>query len=260
MSSRSSVPPSGLTPQRGEQLGAGASCRVYAWGADRVVKVYRRGFESLAQVEYERAGAIHRAGVPSPAVHGVVTVEGRAAVVFDRIDGPSLLDELLAGNRTTTDVGRTIAELHGAIHDLPVAGLPHLADTLHERGVNDSPRGVAAFHGDFHPGNIITSGDQFVVIDWSNAHVAPPAADVACTMLAIGYRGLRADHPDLDRRHRSRLEIADAYLEAYGAVRPAVLDDVPYWFATIGRLLLEQEPDTAGADELRATWAQRTDE
>ena len=53
---------------------------------------------------------------------------------------------------------------------------------------------------------------------------------------------------------RSRRKIADAYLDAYGAARPAVLRDVPYWFETIGRLLLAQEPDTAGADELHATW------
>ena len=38
---------------------------------------------------------------------------------------------------------------------------------------------------------------------------------------------------------------------AYRAARPAVLADVPLWFAAIGRLLLEQEPDTADADELR---------
>lgn len=246
--------------QRGELLGSGATCRVYEWGADQVVKVYRRAFASLASVEFERAGTIHRAGVPSPAVHGMVQLEGRAAVVFDRVDGPALLDELFSDDRTTADVGRVTAELHVAMHDRQVADLPQLADTLRERGFAGLPHGGAPFHGDFHPANVLLHGDQYVTIDWSNAHVAPAAADVACSMLAIGYRGLRPDHPDLERVRGIRREIADAYADTYRAARPAVFDDVPLWFSTIGRLLLEQEPDTAGADELRARFEPSADE
>ena len=238
--------------QRGELLGAGATCRVYEWGTDQVVKVYRRAFASLAAVELERAGAIHLAGVPSPAVHGVVAIDGRAAVLFDRVEGSSLLDELFAGTRTTAEVGQMTAELHVEIHDHHVGGLPQLADTLAQRGIAGLPHGAAPFHGDFHPANILKHGERYVTIDWSNAHLAPPAADVACSRLAIGYRGLRADHPDLDQVRRTRREIADAYADAYRAARPDVFDDVPKWFAAIGRLLLEQEPDTADADELRA--------
>ena len=240
----------------GEVLGEGASCRVYAWGRDRVVKVYRPAFQSLAPIEYERALLIHGSGIPSPAVHELVEVQGRAGVVFDRIAGPSLLDELVAGSHRAAEVGRTVAALHVAVHDAEVAELPQLADTLSTRGVTDVPRGSAAFHGDFHPGNVLRGGGRLLVIDWSDAHLAPAAADVACALVTMRYRGLRSDHPDVERIHWKRRTIADIYLDEYRAARPAVLEEVPMWFALIGRLLLRQEPDTAYADELRSVCEQ----
>jgi aminoglycoside phosphotransferase (APT) family kinase protein len=43
-------------------------------------------------------------------------------------------------------------------------------------------------HGDFHPGNILRTGEGPVVIDWTNATRGDPDADVARTnlMLRIG--------------------------------------------------------------------------
>jgi Ser/Thr protein kinase RdoA (MazF antagonist) len=225
---------------------------VYGWGDDHVVKVYRRAFVALAPVERERAALVHAAGVPSPAVHGLVDVEGRTGLVFDRAPGPSLLDQLLRRERSAEEVGRALGELHVAIHALDAGRLPHLADTLIERGVEPMARASAPFHGDFHPGNVLVGGDHPVVVDWSNAHRAPAAADVACSILALGYRGLRHHQPDLERARRSRRRILDAYVEAYRSAAPHVVDGVEPWFTAIGGLLLAQEPDTADADELRA--------
>ena len=237
-----------------ELVGEGASCRVYEWGDGQVVKVYRRAFAYLAPIEAERAAAVHAAGVPSPAVHGIVDVDGRVGLVFECVRGPSLLDELLSRDRSVEDVGRVVAEVHVAIHAVAAPALPQLADALHERDVDGMPRGTAVFHGDFHPGNIFVRDGTTMVIDWSGAHAAPPAADVACAALAMGYRGLRVGHPDADRMHRTRQRLADAYLAAYRAERPAVFADFARWYEAIGELLLRQEPETAYADELRASW------
>lgn len=235
----------------GEQVGAGASCRVYAWGEGRVVKVYRRAFVSLAPVEAARSAAVHAAGVPSPAVHGLVEVDGRPGLVFERVPGPSLLDQLVRAERSPEDVGAALGALHVALHALDAGSLPDLADTLVERGVAPMPRGSAPFHGDLHPGNVLVGGGDPVVIDGSNAHRAPAAADVACSILSIGYRGMRAGRPGLERERRSRRRVVDAYVAAYRSAAPQAVDEVPPWFAAIGGLLLAQEPDTADADELR---------
>jgi Ser/Thr protein kinase RdoA (MazF antagonist) len=234
-----------VQPVPGELVGEGVSSTIHAWGEGRVVKLFRPGFEDLAAVELERARAVHEAGVPSPAVHELVEVDGRPGVVFDRLDGPSLL--------RSRDAGPLTAQVHVEVHGLSVPGLPQLADTLAGRGISGLDAGRAVFHGDLHPGNVLRHGSRWCVIDWSNAHLAPPAADVACTMLAIGYRALPASRAD-EEVHRRRMSVADRYLGAYRERRPGALHDLATWMAVIGRLLLEQEPDTAFADELRARW------
>ena len=230
----------------GERLGRGLSSDVHAWHYGLVVKVFKPGFEDLARVEAERSNTVHSAGVPSPAVHDLVAVGDRLGLVFDRIDGPRALD--------LPDAASITAREHVGIHDIAApADLPRLIDTLADLGIEGLPDGDRIFHGDFHPGNLLAHGDQWSVIDWSNAHRAPPAADVACSVLAIGYRGLRAG-PDASRVHRRRIRAADTYLRRYTALRPENLDDLTLWTTAIGTLLLEREPDTAFADELRRQW------
>ena len=234
-----------MAPALGELIGRGASSEVYAWTAGTVVKLFLPQFEALAAVELERARAISAAGAPCPAVHGMVEVDGRTGVVFDRLAGPSLLAQRGAAS--------TLAHLHAELHDLPPPALPQLAETLVSRGIEDMDEGRSLFHGDLHPGNVLRDGDRWQVIDWSNGHLAPPAADVACSVLSIGYRGMRGRSASLDV-HRLRVRAAERYLDTYRTLRPAALANLPLWLATIGRLLLAQEPDTAFADELRTRW------
>jgi hypothetical protein len=186
-------------------------------------------------VEAVRASAVHEAGVPSPAVHELITVDDRLGLVFDRADGPWALD--------WPDAATITARLHADIHDLTApTELPRLVDTLADLGIDGLPDGDRIFHGDFHPGNVLAHEDRWLVVDWSNAHRAPPAADVACSVLAIGYRGLR-DGPSAAR-----------HLQRYATLRPGSLDDLIVWTTAIGSLLLEREPETAFADELRSRW------
>jgi hypothetical protein len=105
--------------ERGELLGQGASCRVYSWGEEQVVKVFRRAFDYLAPIELERVHRGARGGAPTPAVHGIVSLEGRVGIVFDRIRGPALLDELVARRLTRADVGSYRAVRPAAFADFP---------------------------------------------------------------------------------------------------------------------------------------------
>jgi aminoglycoside phosphotransferase (APT) family kinase protein len=229
----------------GELIGRGASSEVYGWSPDTVVKLFVPQFEELAAVEFERSRAVHAAGAPTPAVHGMVEVDGRPGVIFDRLAGPSLLSERGAAV--------TLAHLHVELHDLPPPVLPQLTDTLSSWGIDGMELGRSVFHGDLHPANVLHDRRRWRAIDWSNGHLAPPAADVACSVLSIGYRGMRGPDASLDR-HRRRVRAAERYLDTYRALRPEALADLPVWLSTIGRLLLAREPDTAFADELTARW------
>ena len=126
-------------------------------------------------------------------------------------------------------------------------------DALADVGFDGLPDGDRIFHGDLHPGNVLADGDSWSVIDWSGAHVGARAADVAASVLTIGYRGLR-DGPKASEFHERRIRAADSYLRHYMTLRPVGLDDLRRWTTAIGTLLLEREPDTAFADDLRRRW------
>jgi aminoglycoside phosphotransferase (APT) family kinase protein len=49
----------------------------------------------------------------------------------------------------------------------------------------DLPDGDRLCHGDFHPGNIMKTGDRHVIIDWSNVAAGDPTADHARANLMI---------------------------------------------------------------------------
>ena len=217
----------------------GVTSDVYAWTAGTVATLFKPRFEARAGIEYQRASAVHAAGAPRPAVHDMIEVDGRAGVVFDQLARPSLLGE--------RDAAFTLAHLHVALHDLPPPDLPQLADTLASRGIDGRAYGRSLFHGDLHPGNVLRHTDRWHVIDWSNGRPVPAAADVACSVLAIGYRSLHGTEASPDV-HRRRVRAAERYLDTYRALSPAAMRDFPDWIDPIGRLLLTQEPDLAFAD------------
>jgi aminoglycoside phosphotransferase (APT) family kinase protein len=238
-------------PDLGESLGAGGSSEVYAWGSDRVVKLFRSEYAYALERELECATAVHGAGIVSPAVHGVVHIGGRRGIVFERVDGPTLLEQLLHGDRSAADVGRVLAALHLTMHEVSVSGLRDLAVVLNEQG-HEVPSGTFVFHGDFHPGNVIVAATRFCTIDWVNAHVAPRAADVARSVMAVRYQALRPDQDAgaLERERRTRATILDAYLASYAAA--VELDGIASWVTHAARALLRAEPASADAADLHA--------
>jgi streptomycin 6-kinase len=245
-------------PALGERVGGGGSSEVFAWADGRVVKLFLARYEHAVESERDRADAVHRAGVASPAVHDVVAVDGRRGIVFERVDGPTLLDQLVRGDRRPADVGRALAEVHLAMHAAEAPDLPDLAAVLGARG-RRVPAGRVVFHGDFHPGNVIVGPRGRVTIDWVNAHLAPAAADVARTVMAVRYQALRRDQPgDALARERSvRARVLDAYLTAYLDSAPIAVGDLALWLGETASGLRRSEPDSADADDLRALTARR---
>lgn len=107
--------------------------------------------------------------------HGVrVPVVVRAApgeFVMERIDGPTMLDDL--GRRPWMIIGHALllARLGRRIAAVPAPEwLPPIVD-----GADPD----ALVHGDLHPMNVIVSPQGPVVIDWTNAATGPTGFDAA---------------------------------------------------------------------------------
>jgi aminoglycoside phosphotransferase (APT) family kinase protein len=129
---------------------------------------------------------VHDQGYPCPMPHEVVD----DGLVMARIHGVSMLDDLVAHphpHRLRRDA-TLLADLHGWLHRLtvPAAG-PGRDDDTDRLPDLPSPFGAGAslLHGDLHPGNVLLTADGPVVIDWTNAAIGPPGADLAVTWLLL---------------------------------------------------------------------------
>ncbi len=90
----------------------------------------------MAQVVYE-------AGLPTPAAGDTVEVEGRLGIVYERVDGPSMLEEVTRHPWMLPSVARQFADLHLAMHKRVEMGLPSGREQMDDWG----PLMAAAYLG-----------------------------------------------------------------------------------------------------------------
>lgn len=231
---------------RGEVLARGNTADVIVWAAGAVAKVLHSTTpDEWAAMEATAVQLVRGVGVPVPAVLDVISVRGRPAVVFERIDGPSMWDVARDEPGRAADLARDLADLQHAITGIVApAGVSDLRDRLRSKIglatplspadraealalLDAMPGGDRLCHGDLHPGNVIVGRDGPVVVDWFDAAAGDPFADVARTSLLVRppSRAL-ARTPHLPGASRALLRrFHDAYLgrvaELRGCVREA---------------------------------------
>ena len=81
--------------QKGPLLGQGRTAEVYAWGDFQVLKLFFTTWPvDCIHQEARVARLVHEAGLASPATGDLIEVEGRLGIVFERVDGPSMLEDV----------------------------------------------------------------------------------------------------------------------------------------------------------------------
>jgi Ser/Thr protein kinase RdoA (MazF antagonist) len=188
---------------KGTLIGEGRIAEIYAWGDNQVLKLFHE-WCAPDWVDYEAgiARTVHAAGVASPAVGEVVEVNGRRGIVFERIYGRPMTQQLTRKPWTLMRGAHLLAELHAAMHTREVPELAPLRRRLEEKIRSAEPLSAsqreAAFnaldplpddnvlcHGDFHPDNVLISSQGAMIIDWPDATRGHPLADVARTSLIL---------------------------------------------------------------------------
>lgn len=115
-------------------------------------------------------------GFPVPAVyeaHG-------ADLVMERLDGPTMLSALIAGDLELTEAATQLVDLHRRLHELP----PRLSRDPAAR----------VLHLDLHPDNVMLSPRGPVVIDWRNATEGPPDLDLALSAVILAQVAVDETH------------------------------------------------------------------
>lgn len=234
----------------------GATADIHPWGNGQVLKLFRPGhLPGEVEAEAEVTWRAHAAGVPCPAVSGVVVVDGRQGIVLERIEGPSMLEEAVRPPWPVARMARLLADLHAQLHrqeasELPslkerlsvrVEAAPGLPETLREavlRGLAPLSDGNAVCHGDFHPGNVLLSPRGPVLIDWIDAARGDPAADVTRSLLLLEVASPPGSLLMRGLVGLLRSRFRRVYRRRYDELVPGVLERVPAWRAAVAAVRL----------------------
>jgi aminoglycoside phosphotransferase (APT) family kinase protein len=257
----------------GEQLARGSRSAVFAWGRGAVAKVpFSSMPDQWIQFEARYTAAVHDAGAPAPRLLGIETVNGRAASIYERVDGRSMWDHMLQHPAELRVHSRLLAELQLQLFTLvPPVSVPAVRDRLsckirRAATMVDPTLAVALelipadgssrlCHGDLHPGNVIMSARGPILIDWFDVARGNPLGDIARTSLLMWARAHGTHGP----RH---LPGSDPHL--LDLVHDSYLDAVTDLFATDSTELRRWEAVAAVArvaegvaiDALREIWSE----
>ncbi len=235
-----------------------------------VVRIYSSP-HGLPRARREFAAQDHlgRLGFPVP---GPVLVE-ESSTLFG---GPFLLMRYVAGNMLLQAMLRRpwlifrepmrMAALHARLHQLPADGFPaprepllarrfeEMASIICEFRLTDlqpgfdwlyarrppGPPAPSILHLDYHPANLVrTHGGELVALDWTEADVGDPHADVATALMMLDCMpaGVEAWHDRLAAA-TGRVFLRRWYLRSYRRRRPLDGNRLAYYraWATLRRL------------------------
>ena len=204
-------------------IGRGRTAEVYAWKDAAVLKLFVAGFPtSLASQEVQGLRAANSAGVPSPRLLEVVTVDGRDGIVMERLAGQTMQQLLAARPYLVPHYARLFAELQAQMHSCHAPGLLSRKESLAKHIVRAGttsyvkslalarldllPDGDTLCHGDLHPDNVLMTAKGPVIIDWSFSAAGNPASDAARTALMLrtsNAPGTRFQNNWVDREART---------------------------------------------------------
>ncbi len=254
-----------------EPVARGRTAEIYPWEPGTVLKLfYEWGSEAWVARELRATQAAREAGIPAPATGEVVSIEGRSGLVVERLEGETMLAELMRRPWRLFELARMLAELQARFHQVEAQGLPSFKAQLRETiaisvrvpdelrrkallALDRLPDGSALCHGDFHPDNVLLTADGPVIIDWITGSAGNPWADIARTSVilrAVARSGrvglfLRAAGPLFHR----------AYLNHYGSLLPDRRALLARWLPIIATARLHE--NIAGEREWLLKLAQR---
>jgi len=238
-----------------QPLARGRTADVYVWDDTRILKLFHNWF-GLESIEYEMkiARAVHSSGVKAPAVGDLVQVEGRSGLIYERVQGETMLKLFQTKPWKLFVYAKILAQLHAQMHERNFDAdvltqqqrLRHKIDqakalTASQKdsllnALNSMPEGNCICHGDFHPDNIMISGNDAIVIDWSDASRGNPLADVARTSIILLGVAQNSDpflRIAVGSFHRS-------YLSQYFRLRPEGKKEYQRWLPIVAGARLNE--------------------
>jgi tRNA A-37 threonylcarbamoyl transferase component Bud32 len=222
-----------------QPIAVGRTAEIYPFEDGKVLKLF---FPTIPQPwidkEVDTGRFIQDRQLPVPKVFERVNLDDREGIVYERIEGPSLLSVLARKPWTVQRCGRLLANLHAQVHDVTApldletqkewarGGIPEtkkLSKDLQARVLyllDSMPEGNQLCHGDFHPGNIIVTQRGPVIIDWMTASKGVGCGDVARASIILEAAKAPEGTPMRWLLEWIRKRFQETYLKTYFQLRP----------------------------------------
>jgi Ser/Thr protein kinase RdoA (MazF antagonist) len=240
-------------------IAQGRTSEIYPWDDGHVLKLFRDWCPS-DWVDYEAkiARAVYEAGIPCPAPGEIVEVDGKRGLIYERLDGISMLEDLNARPWMGLKHARSLAELQVEINQKSSISLPTYKDRLSDdirstAQLNEDLRKEALdlldflpnrqniCHGDFHPGNVLITKKGPIVIDWMTACTGSPWGDVARTSLLLSV-GAKTAGKQVRPIVRIMVRLYHwIYLNRYRMLIPDTENEMDRWMPVIAAARLNEE-------------------
>lgn len=252
----------------GEVIAYGRTSIVRAYGTDSVIKMLRPGVpEHWAEFEAQLTRSVRALQIPAPEVRDVLVIDGHPSIVSERIFGPSMWEMMTADPSSTKSLVATLADVQRQIvRSGPPQGVPDLIRRLcakiteaeqldeGERALacdlaESMPRGAALLHGDLHPGNVLMGADGPRVIDWFDAGIGHPVADIVRSSILMRPSPASEDAMHLPGASQELLtRLHHSYVTEFRESLTAASLNIARWEAVIaaGRLNEGAQADESG--------------
>jgi uncharacterized protein (TIGR02172 family) len=239
-------------------IAQGRTADVFLWDDAHILKLFHAWFDQ-ENIKFEQAmaRAVVASGVKSPQVGEIVQVGDRNGLIYERVPGVSMLDLFLQRPWKVVHFARRLAwlhaRMHGCVFDISIPAQRSRIESKINKAVSLSapvrtalldtlaslPGGDRVCHGDFHPGNVLVSGEQETVIDWIDASRGNPLADVARTsILALGMaESSAASNPFLKAFTKT---LHSSYLKQYFNLRPGGENEYRRWLPIVAAARLSE--------------------
>jgi aminoglycoside phosphotransferase (APT) family kinase protein len=250
----------------GHKIAEGGCSEVYEWeNGEKVVKLAKANTDIHAiRREFNSNRVARDLGLPVAQPYEQIDIEGRPGIVFERIDGEPLIErlmkqifqniqssEILESNENQVDL-RITAQILSQIHSHSDMTMPSQRDSL-KYSINNAkhladdeksaiihrleqlPLKQQLCHGDPNPGNILIRDGKPVIIDWMDASIGNPEADLAEYIVMIRFGVLPPEIPSiaLEFFDSMRESIIAIFLEEYMKLGDVTLEAVDSWILPI---------------------------
>ena len=219
-----------------EKVGQGGTASVYRLDEDRIIKVFISNFPFfMVDEERELSRKLFLEGVPTAVPYEIVRCGDHLGVIYEMLNANSIDKYLAEEPENAAYYIKLLADLQKNMMKTEIPDFQPLAVRMaavipmwakagliteaevekYQKICTSIPDRNTYVHGDFHPGNVMKTGDELILIDMAGSSKGHPVFDLA-GMCSIFYTLPTSMEPEKYRAFSGyEPEMAEKYWDMY---------------------------------------------